>query len=113
MVTIPVVVKLDRGWSSTADMAWQLLPPAVPGVCVEARLVMSRKHWQYSAEMLYYYKHMSHLHPHHHHHHHKLGEGHPPARASLSILRLSAVERLLLAACAIAVIWASVLWAMK
>ncbi|MGH6768115.1 MAG: hypothetical protein ACRECO_03730 [Xanthobacteraceae bacterium] len=58
--------------------------------------------------MLYYYKPMSHT-----HHHHHPGEGHPPARVTPSILRLSAVERLLVAACAIAAIWAAVFWAMQ
>jgi hypothetical protein len=50
-----------------------------------------------------------HAHPHHHHH---PGEGHPPASVSPSILRLSALQRLIAAAAAIAVIWATVIWAM-
>src|SRR5262245_58409354 len=49
--------------------------------------------------------------PHHHHHHHP-GHGHPPAGISPSILRMSVVERLALAAVLIALLWGAVLWAM-
>jgi hypothetical protein len=49
--------------------------------------------------------------PHQHHHHHA-GTRHPPASVSLSILRLSAFERLAAAGGVIAVIWAAVFWAM-
>jgi hypothetical protein len=49
---------------------------------------------------------------HHHHHHHRPGEGHPPGSVSMSILRLSVVERLAAAGVAIAVIWIAVFWAM-
>jgi len=48
----------------------------------------------------------------HEHHHHPPGEGHPPASVSLSILRLSALERLAAAGLVVAVIWATVFWAM-
>src|SRR5262249_51086232 len=47
------------------------------------------------------------------HHHHPPGEGHPPATVAPSILRLSVLERLVLAAAAIAVIWGAVIWAMQ
>ncbi|MCC6887825.1 MAG: hypothetical protein IT536_04750 [Hyphomicrobiales bacterium] len=47
-----------------------------------------------------------------HRHHHSPGEGHPPARATPSILRLSLPERLAAAGLFIAVIWAGVWWAM-
>jgi hypothetical protein len=50
---------------------------------------------------------------HHHPHHHHPGEGHPPASVSPSILRMSAAERLLIAAGAIAVLWGAVIWAMS
>jgi hypothetical protein len=51
-------------------------------------------------------------HSHHHNHHHQPGEGHPPASVSMSILRLSAVQRLAASGIAIAMIWGVVLWAM-
>jgi hypothetical protein len=47
----------------------------------------------------------------HTHHHHHPGRGHPPARLATSILRLSVVQRLMIAAVAIAVLWAAVFWA--
>jgi hypothetical protein len=46
----------------------------------------------------------THVHPPHHHHH--PGEGHPPASISPSILRMSVLERLAIAAVLSAVIWA-------
>jgi hypothetical protein len=46
------------------------------------------------------------------HHHHHPGEAHPPVTIAPSILRLSAVERLLGAAAVIVVLWAAVYWAM-
>jgi hypothetical protein len=49
-------------------------------------------------------------HPHHHHH---PGAGHPPATVSPSILRMSMVERLGLAAVMIAALWGMVFWAVK
>ena len=49
-------------------------------------------------------------HPHPHHHHHP-GQGHPPATVAPSILRMSAFERLALAAAMIAVLWGVVFWA--
>ena len=49
-------------------------------------------------------------HPHHHHH---PGHGHPPAAVSPSILRMSAAERLAIAAALIVLLWGVVLWAMK
>jgi hypothetical protein len=54
----------------------------------------------------------THVHP-QHHHHHPPGQGHPPASISPSILRMSVVERLAIAAALIAVLWAAVLCAMK
>jgi hypothetical protein len=51
---------------------------------------------------------MSHTHNHHHH----PGRGHPPAAVAASILRLSALQRLMIAGAAIAVLWATVIWAM-
>jgi len=47
-----------------------------------------------------------------HQHHHHPGAGHPPASISPSILRASVLERLGAAGVVIALIWASVLWAM-
>jgi hypothetical protein len=46
------------------------------------------------------------------HHHHHSGGAHPPAPIAPSILRASVWQRLAIAAVLIAVIWASVLWAM-
>ena len=43
---------------------------------------------------------------HHHHHHHPPGHAHPPAAIAPSILRLSVLERLAVAAVLIALIWA-------
>jgi hypothetical protein len=48
-------------------------------------------------------------HPHHHH----PGEGHPAAAISPSILRMSVVQRLGIAAALIVLLWGAVLWAMK
>jgi hypothetical protein len=53
----------------------------------------------------------THVHP--QHHHHPPGQGHPPASISPSILRMSVVERLAIAAALIAVLWAAVIWAMR
>jgi hypothetical protein len=50
--------------------------------------------------------------PHPHHHHHP-GQGHPPAAISPSILRMSVVQRLGIAAALIVLLWGAVLWAMK
>jgi hypothetical protein len=50
--------------------------------------------------------------PHPHHHHHP-GEGHLPAAISPSILRMSVVQRLGIAAALIVLLWGAVLWAMK
>jgi hypothetical protein len=54
----------------------------------------------------------THVHP-PHHHHHRSGEGHPPASVAPSILRLSVLQRLAIAASLIALLWGAVLWAMK
>jgi hypothetical protein len=53
--------------------------------------------------------------PGHHsvHHHHHSGHVHPPASVHPSILRLSAVERLGVAAGLIALVWAVAFWAMQ
>jgi len=48
-----------------------------------------------------------------HHHHHDPGHAHPPAGVAPSILRLSALERLGVAAGLIALLWAAVFWAMR
>jgi hypothetical protein len=45
-------------------------------------------------------------------HHHHPGRGHPPAAATASILRLSAAQRLAVAALGIALIWAAVAWSL-
>jgi hypothetical protein len=52
----------------------------------------------------------THVHP--QHHHHPLGQGHPPAAVSPSILRMSILERLAVAAALIALLWGAVAWAM-
>jgi hypothetical protein len=49
----------------------------------------------------------------HPHHDHGPGQGHPPAAISPSILRMSVVERLAIAAGLIALVWGAVVWAMK
>ena len=49
----------------------------------------------------------------HPHHQHRPGHGHPPAAVSPSILRMSVVQRLAIAAALIALLWAGVLLAMK
>jgi hypothetical protein len=46
------------------------------------------------------------------HHHHPPGQGHPPAAVSPSILRMSILERLTVAAALIALLWGAVVWAM-
>jgi len=53
----------------------------------------------------------THVHP--PHHHHPPGEGHPPASIAPSILRMSVVQRLAIAAGLIALLWGAVIWAMK
>ncbi|MDQ2955269.1 MAG: hypothetical protein M3R18_10150 [Pseudomonadota bacterium] len=45
-------------------------------------------------------------------HHHPPGQAHPPASVSPSILRLSAAERLAIAALLIALLWGAMHWAM-
>jgi hypothetical protein len=52
----------------------------------------------------------THVHP--QHHHHPPGQGHPPAAVSPSILRMSILERLAVAAALIALLWGAVVWAM-
>jgi len=49
---------------------------------------------------------------HDHHHHHHAGHAHPPATVSPSILRMSALERLISAAVVIAALWGAVVWAL-
>jgi fatty acid desaturase len=51
-------------------------------------------------------------HPHEHHHHHP-GHVHPPATVQPSILRLSARQRLSVAAGLIALVWLATFWAMQ
>ena len=53
---------------------------------------------------------MSQAHPHHHRH---PGHTHPPAAVAPSLLRLSVVQRLGIAAGLIALIWLTVYWAMR
>jgi hypothetical protein len=50
--------------------------------------------------------------PHTAHAHHHPGHSHPPARAGLSLLRLSVAQRLAIAAALSALIWAGVYLAM-
>jgi hypothetical protein len=57
--------------------------------------------------------HDHHHHGHSHHHHHHAGHTHPPAVVSLSILRLSAAERLMAVSVLIAALWAAVYWVMR
>ena len=52
------------------------------------------------------------LHDRPHHHHHADGV-HPPAYVHPSILRLSAWQRMAIAAGLVVVIWAAVLWAIR
>jgi hypothetical protein len=47
------------------------------------------------------------------HHHHDTGHGHPARAASLSLLRMSAAERLVTALAVAGVLWAAVWWAMS
>ncbi|HVG51020.1 MAG TPA: hypothetical protein VM867_05245 [Xanthobacteraceae bacterium] len=44
-------------------------------------------------------------------HHHHAGHVHPPAQIGSSILRASAVQRLMVAAAGIALVWLGVFWA--
>ncbi len=62
--------------------------------------------------MLYYNIDMN-DHDHRGHHHHHPGHVHPPALVQASILRLSAAERLGIAAGLIVLLWAAVFWAMR
>ncbi len=50
---------------------------------------------------------------HHHHHRHPHGHAHPPAAVGPSILRLSVVERLLVAVVLSGLVWAAVIWVMR
>ncbi len=47
------------------------------------------------------------------HHHHHTGEAHPVARVAPSLLRMSALERMAVAAIAAAVLWIAVGWALS
>jgi hypothetical protein len=47
------------------------------------------------------------------HHHHHAGHAHPPAALRASILRLSAPQRLGVAAVVIALLWLAAFWAMR
>ncbi len=49
----------------------------------------------------------------HHQHHHPHGHAHPPAAIGPSILRLSTVERIAIAAVLIVLVWTSVIWVMR
>jgi hypothetical protein len=46
------------------------------------------------------------------HSHDHIGHGHPPAPATLSLLRMSVAGRLAVAAVLIAILWGAALWAM-
>lgn len=46
------------------------------------------------------------------HHHHHPGHAHPSPHVAPSLLRLSAIQRLVVAAGLIAVLWSAVTWAM-
>jgi hypothetical protein len=48
-----------------------------------------------------------------HHHHHDAGHGHPARTAPPSLLRLSAVERLVAALAIAGVLWAATWWVMS
>ena len=56
---------------------------------------------------------VAHDHLHQHPHHHGAGEGHPAASVAPSILRMGALERLIVAGLLIALIWAAAFWAMS
>ena len=47
------------------------------------------------------------------HHHHDPDHAHPVAHTSLSLLRMSAVERIAIAAVGVVVLWAAVWWAVS
>jgi hypothetical protein len=47
------------------------------------------------------------------HHHHETGEAHPVAHVAPSLLRMSALERLAMAAIAAVVLWTAVWWALS
>jgi len=47
----------------------------------------------------------------HHHHHHHSGTTHPSPALTPSLLRLSAAQRVAVAAALIALVWAAVFWA--
>ena len=49
----------------------------------------------------------------HHHHHHHTGTSHPSPTIAPSLLRLSAPHRVAVAAVLIALIWVTVLWALR
>lgn len=48
---------------------------------------------------------------HTHHHHHHPGHSHPPAAATVSLLRMSVARRLAVAAGLIVLVWVGVYWA--
>ena len=54
-----------------------------------------------------------HHHGHDDHHHHHPGHAHPPAALQVSILRLSAPQRLGVAVGVMAVLWLAAFWAMR
>jgi hypothetical protein len=54
-----------------------------------------------------------HQHDQHPPHHHAPGERHPRASVSLSLMRMSVLGRLAVAAALIAVLWGAVAWAMS
>jgi hypothetical protein len=47
------------------------------------------------------------------HHHHNPGDAHPEARLSLSLLRMSVIERVAFAVLAALVLWAAVWWVLS
>jgi hypothetical protein len=48
-----------------------------------------------------------------HHHHHHPGNAHPSPKTNLSLLQLSAFERLAMSGAAVALLWLAVWWAMS
>jgi hypothetical protein len=47
------------------------------------------------------------------HHHHNPGDAHPEGHISPSLLRMSVIERIAIAAVAVLVLWAAVWWALS
>jgi len=63
--------------------------------------------------MLYYNMLMAERDHHHDHSHHHPGHAHPPAALHVSLLRMSAAQRLGFAVAVMALLWAVAFWAMR